>query len=67
MKESKLNRRQFLVAAGTGSAAAVTTATVLIGSKQAAPAAEVVAAPAAKVKGYHVSEHIEKYYKTTEI
>ena len=65
MKESKLNRRQFLVAAGAGSAA---TATVLIASKQAAPAAEVVAAaPAAKVKGYHVSEHIEKYYKTTEI
>jgi len=67
MKESKLNRRQFLVAAGAGSAA---TATALIASKQAAPAAEVVAAAPlekAKVKGYHVSEHITKYYKTTEI
>lgn len=65
MKESKLNRRQFLVAAGAGSAA---TATALIASKPVAPAAEVVAAaPAEKVKGYHVSEHITKYYKTTEI
>ncbi len=66
MKDSKLNRRQFLVAGAGG--AAVTTATVLIGSKQAAPAAEVLAAaPVQEVKGYHMSEHIAKYYKTTEI
>ena len=65
MKDSKLNRRQFLVAAGAGSAAAATT---LIASKQAAPTAEVVAvAPVQEVKGYHMSEHIAKYYKTTEI
>lgn len=67
MKDSKLNRRQFLVTAGAGSAAAAATA--LIASKPSAPAAEVVAAvdTTAKVKGYHMSEHIEKYYKTTEI
>jgi phosphoribosylcarboxyaminoimidazole (NCAIR) mutase len=66
MKENKLNRRQFLVAAGAGSAA---TATALIASKQAAPVAavQVAAAPVQEVKGYHMSEHIAKYYKTTEI
>jgi len=66
MKSSKLNRRQFLLAAGAGSA---TAAGALIAGKNAqqaaTPAAAAPAEPAAK--GYHVSEHIEKYYKTTLI
>jgi nitrous oxide reductase len=66
MKPSKLNRRQFLLAAGAGGA---TAATALIAGKNAEQAAVPVAAAPQQpaVKGYHVSEHIEKYYKTTQI
>jgi nitrous oxide reductase len=67
MKQSKVNRRQFLLAAGAGGAV---TASVLIAAKDAPEAPAVVAAVAApkpEVKGYHTSEHIEKYYKTTMI
>ena len=55
-------RRNFLLAAGLGGAgvaAAVATARKA-GVKGEAPAA-------AKPTGYHVSEHILKYYKTTEV
>jgi len=66
MKQSKLNRRQFLLAAGAGSAV---TASALIAGTNAPEAPVAVAAAPAKpeVKGYHTSEHIEKYYKTTTI
>ena len=63
MKSAKPNsRRNFLVAAGLGTAgavAAVATATKGTGTN-AAPAG-------AKTRGYHVSEHILKYYKTTQV
>ena len=65
MKQSKLNRRQFLLAAGAGGAV---TASVLIAGKDAPEAPAVVAeAPKPETKGYHTSDHIEKYYKTTMI
>jgi hypothetical protein len=67
MKPSKVNRRQFLLAAGAGGA---TAATALIAGKnpeQAAATTAAVAPQKTEVKGYHVSEHIEKYYKTTQI
>jgi hypothetical protein len=56
-------RRNFLMAAGIGTAGVA--AAVTVGRK---PAAKAAAAPAeAKPSGYHVSEHILKYYKTTEV
>ena len=61
-KES--NRRKFLLAAGLGSAG-VAAAVVAKGSRQAAGAE--AAGSAKQPSGYHVSEHILKYYKTTEV
>jgi hypothetical protein len=65
MKKAKTtNRRDFLLAAGlggVGAAAAVVTATT---QKQAAPGA---APTVDKASGYRMTEHIEKYYKTTEV
>jgi hypothetical protein len=56
-------RRKFLMAAGLGTAGVA--AAVTVGRQpQAKPDA---AAEAAKPSGYHVSEHILKYYKTTEV
>jgi hypothetical protein len=56
-------RRRFLAAAGIGSAGAA-VAVVASGVK---PAQEAVDAPVAveERRGYHVTEHIQKYYKTT--
>ena len=57
------NRRNFLLAAGLGSAgvaAAVATGVKPVTRSKAA-AAE------GQPSGYHVSEHILKYYKTTEV
>ncbi len=64
MKSAKPNsRRNFLVAAGLGTAgvaAAVATATKVRPEAGSAPAVD-------KARGYHVSEHILKYYKTTQV
>lgn len=57
------NRRKFLLAAGLGSAG-VAAAVVTNGRKNATPAG---AEPAQQASGYHVSEHILKYYKTTQV
>lgn len=62
--ESKPNsRRKFLLTAGLGTAGA---AAVAVAGRQVATAAKG-ATPAAKTRGYHVSEHILKYYKTTQV
>lgn len=65
MKTTKENnRRKFLLAAGLGSAG-VAAAVVAKGTR---PGAAAGAAESAKQpSGYHVSEHILKYYKTTEV
>jgi hypothetical protein len=65
MKQNKmtLSRRHFLIAAGTGGAGAAVAVVAGTAGKSVQPAADAVAAPEAK--GYHVSEHINKYYKTT--
>ena len=56
-------RRNFLLAAGLGGAgAAVAVAT---GTRNAGKQAAADTAP--QPSGYHVSEHILKYYKTTEV
>ncbi len=65
MKTTKpIHRRNFLLAAGLGGAGAVAAVATGIGK----PAAKAAAADvSAKPSGYHVSEHILKYYKTTEV
>ena len=62
MKTKDSNRRKFLLAAGLGSAG-VAAAIVAKGTRPVAGVAESVKQPS----GYHVSEHILKYYKTTEV
>jgi len=64
MKTAKpINRRNFLLAAGLGSAGA---AAIVAGTRKA-PAKTSLAEEAAQPSGYHVSEHILKYYKTTKV
>jgi hypothetical protein len=61
--DRKLSRRNFLLAAGAGSVAA--TAAVIAGQsgEEAPKKAEAVSGS----KGYHVTEHIRKYYNTTKV
>jgi hypothetical protein len=65
MKQNKvtLSRRNFLLAAGVGGAGAAAALVAGTAGKGVQPVAEAVTQP--DVKGYHVSEHINKYYKTT--
>jgi hypothetical protein len=65
MKATKANRRRFLVAAGLGGAGAVAAVVV---RKQAVDAPQSGArAAGTRGSGYRVTEHIEKYYKTTAV
>ena len=62
--ESKTNsRRKFLLNAGLGGAGVAAAA---VAGKQVASGANAAPAAAGK-RGYHVSEHILKYYKTTQV
>ena len=59
---SKLSRRNFLLAAGAGGAA--TAALVATKGPQAQPKkAEAVTGS----KGYHLTDHIRKYYNTAKV
>jgi hypothetical protein len=58
------NRRKFLLAAGLGGAGAAAAVVTAASKTKAVPGA----APATgESSGYRVSEHILKYYKTTEV
>jgi hypothetical protein len=62
--QSKSNsRRKFLLNAGLGGAGAAAAA---VAGRQIASGGQG-AADADKPRGYHVSEHILKYYKTTQV
>jgi len=64
MKTTKPHtRRKFLLAAGLGSAGAVAA----VATKGAAVVAKDESAKAAPGDGYRMTEHIQKYYKTTEV
>ena len=64
MKPTKpTNRRKFLMAAGLGSAGVAAAVVV----KTQKDAVQGDAAASAQPTGYHVTEHIQKYYKTTEV
>jgi hypothetical protein len=65
MKTAKTtDRRKFLLAAGLGGAG-VAAAVVSVAPK--AKKAAAAAPQPAQGDGYRVSEHILKYYKTTEV
>ena len=60
--QSKLSRRNFLLAVGAGSAA--TAAAVATRSPQTQPKkAEAVSGS----KGYQLTEHVRKYYETAKV
>lgn len=61
--QSKLSRRRFLLAAGVGSAAATAA---LVAGKDGAPDSKPEKT-AREGQGYHVTEHILSYYRTTKI
>ena len=63
MKTKSTSRRKFLLAAGAGSAGAVAAVATL---RKPGAVGKTVQAPS-QGDGYHVSEHILKYYKTTEV
>jgi len=58
------SRRKFLLNAGLGSAGAA--AAVVTGARLAGEQPREALA-AGERRGYHVSEHILKYYKTTQV
>jgi len=60
---SRLSRRKFLLGVGAGGVA--TTAAVVTATK--APKQPKKAEAVTQSKGYHVTEHILKYYNTTKI
>ena len=63
MKTNSRSRRNFLLAAGLGGAGAV--AAVATTRKPKAATGTTVAA--GKGDGYRATEHVLKYYKTTEV
>ena len=61
-KKAKLSRRNFLLTMGAGGAA---TAAAIVAKKASAP---VKAGKDARATlGYHASEHITNYYRTTKV
>ena len=63
MKTKRTDRRNFLLAAGLGSAGVA--AAVVAGGKAGTAARPSPDQPASS--GYRVSEHILKYYKTAKV
>jgi len=61
--DRKLSRRNFLLAAGAGSVAATAAVVSAKGTQGPLKKAEAVSGS----KGYHVTEHVRKYYNTTKV
>jgi len=64
MKKRIVDRRNFLIALGLGSAGAVAGAVAGDQTRPAQPA-EITAQP--RSKSYRVSAHIRNYYRTTRV
>jgi len=62
--KAKLSRRNFLLAVGAGGAASA-AAIVAKTMPQAQPV--TTGDDKKKTKGYHASEHIRNYYRTTKV
>lgn len=61
-KKTRLSRRNFLLTVGAGGAA---TAAAVVTSKSTPPAASGTGKRA--TRGYHASEHVNNYYRTTKV
>jgi hypothetical protein len=61
-KKAKLSRRNFLLTVGAGGAA---TAAAVVTSKKNAPAQSGEGKRA--TRGYHATEHVNNYYRTTKV
>jgi hypothetical protein len=59
----RLSRRNFLLAAGAGG---VATAAAIVATKNAATSQSADKNKRA-TRGYHASEHINNYYRTTKV
>ena len=62
--KSRLSRRNFLLAVGAGSAGA---AAAMLAKSVPQSGTNAQAEDEAKLKGYHDSEHIRNYYRTTKV
>jgi len=62
-KASKLTRRNFLLTMGAGGAAAAAA----IVAKHPSPSASASDKDKRATRGYHASEHINNYYRTTKV
>ena len=60
MAKPKLSRRKFMLSVGAGTAAAAATAVAGTPKPQQATESQTSAR-----KGYELSEHVRKYYRTT--
>ena len=63
-KNPRLSRRMFLAGAATASAAVAGAAVLPEASQTAQPAPDAKPVPK-NGGGYHLSEHVKRYYKTT--
>jgi hypothetical protein len=61
-RTKRLSRRNFLLTVGAGGAA---TAAAVVASRKSAPAQSGKDKRASH--GYHVTEHINNYYRTTKV
>jgi hypothetical protein len=64
-KQHRVARRHFLAGAGVVAAAAGTAALTARGPSVPTPIASMPEVEPSDSKGYRVSEHIRKYYRTT--
>ena len=62
-RTQRLSRRNFLLTVGAGGAA---TAAVIV-AKTAAPGQPAPRKDKRATRGYHASEHINNYYRTTKV
>jgi hypothetical protein len=62
LKVQKNNRRQFFVGAAAVAGTAVVLSKTPVGKKVVAQVEEAISP---EKKGYQLSEHVQKYYKTT--
>lgn len=61
-RSPRLSRRKFLFTVGAGSAA---TAAAVVATKKTVPATTGTGKRA--TRGYHATEHVNNYYRTTKV
>lgn len=64
--QGKLSRRTLFAGAGTAGAVAA-VASLVPATQSVAPAEQPPREAPAKGGGYHLSEHVKRYFKTTQI